>query len=93
MLAYKIQSDISEKTGKSVQLEEHPDGRFQIFFNETLVYDCLPLQTSEVDQAEIAKRHSTYNLANVAAIGAAADPDDSNDSDHLEWMNCVCSGE
>lgn len=93
MLAYEIQQKITEQVGKAVRLEEQQEGRFTVIINGKTVYDCFPSHPAEVDWAEIIKELARYNLPKIKVAQVVEDSNDSNDPDHLQWMNCVCSGE
>lgn len=93
MLAHEIRQKITQQTGKPVLLEEQQEGRFTVTINDSVVYDCPPSQPSEVDQAQISKELSRYNLPKPTETEVTNDSKDSNDPDHIQWTNCVCSGE
>ena len=62
MPAHRIQQYLTAQIKKPVQLEEQQNGHFTVIINGTAIYDCLPLQPSEIDQAEIIKILSRYDL-------------------------------
>lgn len=93
MLAYEIQQKMAKLTSQPIRLKEQQEGHFTVTINGSIMYDCTPLQLSEVDQAIIFEELSRYNLPKVTVTKVTNDSNDSNDPDHIEWMNCVCSGE
>ena len=93
LLAHDLQLYLFERTNTSAKLEVHQHGRFSVMINGETVYDCLPLQTVEVRRAEILEKLNRYDLLAIPMDTGTTKNDESDDPDHIQWMNCFCSGE
>lgn len=94
--AYKLQQRLSAQFGVLAVMLEGSDDLFKVVVNKDIIYAesiDLTKDTSQISRTQILDSVSKYTKPFITGVTIPPEKDDSEDPDHIEWMNSVCSGE
>jgi len=91
--AFKLKQHLVVRFDLAVEFEEQLVDYFTVILHGVVIYSKPVEKACLIDHQEIITEVGRYTKTIAFPHEAPPEPDDTDDPDHISWMNSVCSGE